>query len=189
MPSAAELARQPAPVLPRIDALPLQRGIDAGALAAQYEAIRQPPNPAGERPTSGLLVFVTLQMPRVSLQRLVEQAERARATLVLRGLMNRSMKATLAEVAELIGKRKVAWIIDPESFRRYGVALAPTFVLVAPQGGFAAGCGSGQCVADPAYSSVAGDVSTAYALQLIEQGDPAFKPQALAYRRRLEARP
>ena len=191
LPSAAELARQPAPVLPRIDtpAMPLQRGIDAGALAAQYEAMGRAARPADERPVSGLLVFVTLQMPRPSLQRLVEQAERARATLVLRGLKNRSMKDTLAEVAGLIGQRKVAWMIHPESFKRYGVGLAPTFVLVAAQGAAVAGCAAGQCGAEPSYSSVSGDVSTAYALQRIEQGDPAFKPQVLVYRRRLEARP
>ena len=190
MPSASEMARQPAVVMPRIDTpeLPLQRGIDAGALAAQYEAMRNAATADTERSIAGLMVFVTLQMPRPSLQRLVEQAERSRATLVLRGLKNRSMKGTLAEVADLIGNRKVAWMIDPQSFKRYGVVLAPTFVLVAPQDGAAAGCAASHCVAEPAFSSVAGDVSISYALQTMERGDPALKRQALAYLSRLEAR-
>jgi len=143
----------------------------------------------GERSMAGLMVFVTLQMPRGSLQRLVDQAERSRATLVLRGLKGSSMKDTLAEVADLIGKRKVAWMIDPESFKRYGVTLAPTFVLVSPQTETGVGCAAGQCGAAPVFSKVVGDVSTSFALQTIERGDPAFKAQAMAYRSRLEARP
>lgn len=191
VPSAAVLAGQPAVLMPRIDTseLPLPRGIDAGAMAAQYEAMRSAATLDAERPIAGLLVFVTLQMPRPSLQRLVEQAARARATLVLRGLKNRSMKDTLADVADLIGDRKVAWMIDPQSFRRYGVLLAPTFVLVAPQGAVTAGCATGQCAAAPAFSSVVGDVSTSYALQRMERADPAFRQQALAYLARLERRP
>lgn len=190
MPSDAELARQPGAVMPRIDtpSMPLQPGIDAGALAEQYEALRRQAEPEGERAMSGLMVFVTLQMPRASLLRLVEQAELARATLVLRGLKGSSMKSTLAEVATLIGKRKVAWMIDPESFKRYAVVLAPTFVLVAAQSSAVASCATGQCAVEPIYSKVTGDVSTAYALQAIERGDPGFKAQAQAYRARLEAR-
>lgn len=191
MPSDAALAREPGVAMPRIDTpgVPLQRGIDAGAMAAQYEAIRKSDEPAGEHATVGLMVFVTLQMPRGSLQRLVEQAERSRATLVLRGLKGSSMKDTLAEVAELIGKRKVAWMIDPESFKRYGVTLAPTFVLVSTQTAAAVGCTTGQCAAEPVFSKVVGDVSTSYALQTIERSDSAFKSQAMGYRTRLESRP
>lgn len=190
MPSDAELARQPAPVMPRLGAAdtPMQPGIDAGALAAQYEAMHQAREPEGESQMSGLLIFVTLAMPRVSLQRLVEQAERSRATLVLRGLKDRSMKDTLAVVAGLIGQRKVAWMIDPESFKRYGVDLAPSFVLVAPQSGPVPGCTSGQCAIEPAYSKVVGDVSTSFALQTIEREDTMFRAQAVAYRQRLERR-
>ena len=190
MPSDAELARQPGAVMPRIDtpSMPLQPGIDAGALAEQYEALRRQAEPEGERAMSGLMVFVTLQMPRASLLRLVEQAELARATLVLRGLKGSSMKTTLAEVATLIGKRKVAWMIDPESFKRYAVVVAPTFVLVAAQSNAVASCATGQCAVEPIYSKVTGDVSTAYALKAIERGDPEFKAQAQAYRSRLETR-
>lgn len=187
--TAGLAAAQPA-AMPRIDtpAMPLQPGIDAGALAAQYEAMHRGMSARPEPGLSGLLIFVTLQMPRVSLQRLVAQAERSRATLVLRGLKGRSMQDTLAEVAALIGKRKVAWAIDPESFKRFGVVLAPTYVLVAPQIGVAPGCDAGQCVAEPVFSKVAGDVSVGYALQAIERGDPAFRTQAQAWRARLEER-
>ena len=194
MPSPAELDRQPAVVMPRLDTptVPLQPGIDAGALAAQYEALRGAAGQGAERQgkgvVSGLLVFVTLQMPKASLRRLAEQAERAQATLVLRGLRNSSMKDTLAEVADLIGPRKVAWLIDPEAFKRFGVVLAPSFVLVAPQGGSTPDCAAGQCNVPPVFAKVVGDVSTVYALQAIERGDPAVSALARVYRARLETR-
>jgi conjugal transfer pilus assembly protein TrbC len=39
------------------------------------------------------------------------------------------MRQTVAVVQELIGKRRVAWVIDPEAFTRFAVRQAPTFVL------------------------------------------------------------
>jgi conjugal transfer pilus assembly protein TrbC len=68
-------------------------------------------------------------MPRASLQLLTDQAARAGAVLVLRGLKSQSMRQTVAAVQELIGKRRVAWVIDPEAFTRFAVRQAPTFVL------------------------------------------------------------
>lgn len=74
-------------------------------------------------------VFVTLNMPRPSLHRLVDQAERSGATLVLRGLHAQSMRKTVLALGELIGQRRVNWVIDPKAFERYAVTRAPTFVV------------------------------------------------------------
>jgi type-F conjugative transfer system pilin assembly protein TrbC len=79
--------------------------------------------------TVPLRIFITLDMPRASLQLLTDQAARAGAVLVLRGLKSQSMRQTVAVVQELIGKRRVAWVIDPEAFTRFAVRQAPTFVL------------------------------------------------------------
>ncbi len=190
MPSEAELARQPAPVMPRLDGMPVQKGVDAAALAAQYEAM-QTAQSAGEttneRPNGGLFVFVTLAMPRASLQRLLDQAERTRATLVLRGVKDHNLQATLATVADLIGKRKVAWVIDPDSFTRYGVTHAPTIVLVAPGSVPVAGCVGAQCAADH-FAKVVGDVSIAYAMDTVERQDASLRVMARAYKGMLEQR-
>ena len=118
------------------------------------------------------------------------QAERAQATLVLRGLKNDSMKQTLETVQALIGERKVNWQIDPEAFVRYGVRHAPTFVLLTDS---AANAGSGTCGAScnsaPAFYSVAGDVSLAYALDALARRYPGAQPAAAPFLQRLQVSP
>ena len=43
-------------------------------------------------------------------------------------LKSQSMRETVSAVGELIGERKVTWVIDPEAFTRHAVRQAPTFV-------------------------------------------------------------
>src|SRR5690606_7776795 len=87
------------------------------------------PRPDSSSAATPLRIFITLDMPRTSLKLLVEQASRGGAVLVLRGLKSRSMRATLADVSELIREHQVGWVIDPEAFTRFSVEKAPTFVL------------------------------------------------------------
>jgi conjugal transfer pilus assembly protein TrbC len=159
-----------------VDAIPQPKGpIDVEGLARTYEANRQAFEGQGltpDQPT--LLVFVTLGMPEPTLHRLVEQAERAQAVLVLRGLHHASIRQTAARVQQLIGQAAVEFQIDPQAFDRFGVHLAPTFVLVKP-GARLADCSAGACVAPDAFASIAGDVSIAYALDRIAQYAPRFK--------------
>lgn len=181
MPSEADLAKQPAPVLPRVDDA---RGIDAGALAQRYEeALRSGRMERAQAARSGLLVFVTLAMPDAALARLAAQAEQAQATLLIRGLQHRSMRATAQRAAKIIGERRVAWLIDPHAFKRFEVRVAPSFVLTRRTAG--SDCASGECPRDNGYAMVAGDVSLDYALQAIERGDPEFAPLAREYLTRL----
>ena len=87
MPTEAELDRVPVPSAPRLDALPqprVQRQIDLGAIARGYEAMGQPTlgsSPLQNGPS--LLVFVSFSMPEPTLGRLIDQAARSGATLVL----------------------------------------------------------------------------------------------------------
>ncbi len=107
---------------PRIDALPqpiqppapldlaaLARGFDAAVAATPGQGLNGGPR---------LLVFVSFSMPERTWQRLLQQAERAQATLVLRGLVNGSLRQTVLRMQQLIGKRKVAVQIDPQAFAR-----------------------------------------------------------------------
>lgn len=161
----------------RVDALPTPStpagAVDLEALAERYADAGQPV--ALERPT--LLAMVSLSMPRGSLERLIADAEHTGATLVMRGLLNDSLRETMAVAAALIGERKVAWTIDPELFPRFGIEAVPTYVLL-PAGVTPRQCGGGLCFGEDSYVRLAGDVPIAYALERIEAAAPEFAPAA-----------
>ncbi|MBQ0961754.1 type-F conjugative transfer system pilin assembly protein TrbC [Ideonella sp. 4Y11] len=186
MPTDAEIAaamaasRDQMPVL----ALPVGAGsqIDIQAIAAQAERATGlgaggRPKDSASRSVDGLMIFVSLSMPRATLQALVEQAERAHAQLVLRGLKDRSIRKTAEAVRAVLGTRKVAWTIDPQAFERFAVAAVPTYVLVDPRQPVTMGCDGGQC-GPMAFSKLTGDVSMDYALRTMEREDPPFSTLA-----------
>lgn len=197
--SPATSTPAPSSGVPRVEALPSplrptesshpasgrgQTSIDIEALARQGQALGSSGDASG--PTSqpsGLRVFVTLDMPQGSLERLVAQAERHGATLVLRGLKDQSMRLTLERVQALLGQRPVAWQIDPGAFEHYRVQAAPTFVLDLPHtdpGGHAH-CTGGGCTERAPFVSVSGDVSLDYALQAMARRQPLAAPRALQH--------
>ncbi len=111
-----------------------------------------------------MLIFVSFAMPEATLQRLVDQASGAGATLVLRGLINGSIRDTVTRMQALIGSRRVDVQIDPEAFDRYGITRTPTFVLATDGAGTEA-CASRVCGASAQFVKVAGDVTLEYAMQ------------------------
>ena len=139
------------------------------------------------------LVFVSLSKPEASLHALLAQAQRADAALVLRGLVEDSMKRTVKRIGELLGvdsantsaNRASAapkLMIDPTLFERFDVRAVPAFVLplAAP-----ASCTDTDCPVPP-HVKVAGDVSLAHALGVIAR--EATAPQARAAATRWAAR-
>ena len=201
LPTPERLATQPPREIPRITAdtsLPPAAGtIDIAAMARQGATLTAPP-PGGDN-ASALRIFITLDMPRGSLQRLVDQAERSGATLVLRGLKSQSMRQTLAAVGELIQTRTVSWVIDPDAFTRFQVTAAPTFVLTLADGPIpnttSSGTApdlprcSGTSCTSPAfqatYLSISGDVSLDYALDAMRRRSPEAALRASAILQRL----
>ena len=183
-PGAERIGSQPIPQSPRVN--PPRGAIDIEAIARSKVQLPSAGAASGAPPVP-LRIFITLDMPRASLQLLTDQASRAGAVLVLRGLKSQSMRQTVAMVGELIGERKVAWVIDPEAFTRFAVRQAPTFVLTLndTNGNDAEGsCGSG-CVTPAGFASVAGDVSLDYALEAIMRRRPEVTPRAEPILRRL----
>lgn len=162
-------------------------GIDIGAPARQGSQIGGNPN-AGALPPQepALRIFVTLDMPQGSLRRLVDQAERAGAVLVLRGLKNQSMRQTVAAVSDLLGQRRAGWVIDPEAFERHGIEAAPTFVLTV--GEDAPPCSATTCTVPRPFVSVSGDVSLDYALEHMARRQPGAAAVAGPYLSRLRTR-
>lgn len=174
-PGADRIRSQPVPLPPRLD--PKGSQIDIEALA---RGKIQLPNAGAASGSDAvpLRIFITLDMPRASLQLLTDQASRTGAVLVLRGLKSQSMRETLALVSDLIGNRTVAWVIDPEAFARFGVNKAPTFVLTLIDPSSAdsqRGC-SGGCATPATFVSVAGDVSLGYALEAMLRRRPEAAP-------------
>lgn len=189
MPSAAELARVPIPSTPRIEALPQPRTatpIDLEALAKGYAA---QVDPAAQMPglSSGpiLMVFISLSMPQATLQRLVEQAARAKASLLIRGLAKGSLRDTVAQVQGLIGQRQVAIQIDPQAFERYAVVRVPSFVIVRG-GARPLACANGSCALPQDFVRLAGDVSLDYALSHIQRNVPRFGKDAAPFLQRIK---
>jgi len=187
MPSAADLDRAAASQsVVNVEAIPQPKGrVDVEGLARAYEANRQAFGAsalATDQPA--LLVFVTLGMPEAALRLLIDQAARAHAVLVLRGLQNASIRQTAARVQQLIGQSGVEFQIDPQAFDRFGVRVAPTFVLVKPEARVSH-CAAGACVAPDGFASIAGDVSIDYALQTIAQRAPRFKADVELFLQRL----
>ena len=190
MPSEAELARVPIQSTPRIDALPQPaaagRPVDLEALARGYErAMGSPLQQGALAGGPGLMVFVSFSMPEATLARLVDQAARSQAVLVLRGFVNGSLRETVARVKDLIGNRTVGFQIDPQAFDRFAVTATPTFVLVR-NGAAPTDCGGNTCFASDAFVSVAGDVSLDYALEYFQRSAPAFGKDAAVFLKRLK---
>lgn len=183
-PSADRIGVQPVPLPPQVVPQPVP--IDIEAIARSKPRI---PTGVGASLAAPLRIFITLDMPPASLRLLVDQAARAGAVLVLRGLKGESLRETLAVVSPLIGERHVAWLIDPEAFIRFGVQHAPTFVLALNDGAPAEGqpnCISG-CVVSPAFVSIAGDVSLDYALEAMMRRRPEAMPHVEPILKRLRA--
>jgi len=190
MPTDAELARVPVPSTPRIDALPqpqTQRRVDLGAVARGYESMGAPTPSAAINKGPSLLVFASFSMPEPALDRLVDQAARTGATILLRGFVDGSLQQTVTRVQRLIGQRQVGFQIDPQAFDRFSVGLTPTFVLL-KDGAAPEPCAAGTCYPSSAFVSASGDVSVDYALEYFMRAAPTFSREAGTFLSKLKGR-
>jgi conjugal transfer pilus assembly protein TrbC len=127
-------------------------------------------------------------MPEATLARLVDQAARARAQLLLRGLTEGSLPRTVGtRIQQLIGTRQVAVQIDPRAFDRYAIqrvrrpSCSPGPATQDPA------CSGEQCARSDDYVVAAGDVSLDYALAHFQRSAPAFAKDAGRFLARLRA--
>jgi conjugal transfer pilus assembly protein TrbC len=186
MPSDEALRRVPVPAPPRIDQLPVPSTvapIDLEALARGFDTRI---SPTMQRQASGpsVLVFISFAMPDAALQRLAQQASKAQATLVLRGLIDGSMVRTVTRVQTLLAGQSVAVQIDPQAFDRYTVVRTPSFVVLGDQAP-PQPCASGVCTPADGFVLVSGDVSLGYALAHVQRAAPRFAKSAATLLRRL----
>jgi conjugal transfer pilus assembly protein TrbC len=179
--------RVPAPSSsPNLDALPVPATavpLDLGAVAEGYRQQIQVATPAFDNgPT--LYLFVSLSMPEPALRRLIAQAAQARATVLLRGLSEGSLRKTAARLQALIGEAPVSIQIDPRLFDRFAVQRVPAFVLARTTAN--PECNGNTCQSDPAFVRASGDVSLDYALAYMQRTAPAWSSTATVYLQRLE---
>ena len=131
-------------------------------------------SPAGPPPP---IVLVSFSMPESSLKGLLEEAARIGSPVVLRGLKDGSMRATVDALLALHGidpkasrppegmegRTLPGLAIDPTVFRRFRIEAVPAFVVAAEP---VPPCGRDGCPTPP-HLVVRGDVSLAYALDVM----------------------
>ena len=130
---------------------------------------------------SAPLIMISFSMPAESIRGLFREAALAGATVILRGMVDNSMKVTATHLMTLMGvdpldseqqmRKQVAaasppaFAIDPTLFQRFKIDKVPTFVVPLAALG---PCSDEKCPVPP-YVKVAGDVSLAYALRTIRR--------------------
>ncbi|WP_459203443.1 type-F conjugative transfer system pilin assembly protein TrbC (plasmid) [Ralstonia pseudosolanacearum] len=158
---------------------PERAGIDIEALAKQYE------QRAAARKMEDLMIFASFTMPRESLKRLVSQANRVGASVVLRGFKNNSVKETSLAINEL-GEQTGNVLVNPNAFTKYKVNAVPTFVLA--KAATIDQVDNEGCALPDNFAAVSGDVSLDYALDEIVRRVPKFGQVASRYIQQIRGR-
>jgi conjugal transfer pilus assembly protein TrbC len=130
-----------------------------------------------------LIAFATLSMPKPSLDRLIDDAARHGVTVLIRGMVEGSIPKTAERVQKLMEKRQVAWNIDPEAFKRYGIANVPAYVFIRAGAEASTTCGDMQCFANSDFMKLSGDVPLSYALDQFETR-PEFAADVRRFRQK-----
>lgn len=158
---------------------PARAEIDIEAIARQYE------RKTAARKTDDLMIFASFTMPKASLKRLISQAHRVGASVILRGFKNNSLKATALAINGL-GESGGNVLIHPNAFAQYKINAVPTVVLA--KTGSNGRVDSDGCALPDHFVSLSGDVSLDYALAEMARRAPLFEPVATRYLRQLRGR-
>lgn len=137
----------------------------------------------GQAETSDGVVYVAVSfsMPPADLRRLGRDAQKAGATIVIRGLVRGSFKETLLAAKQVFDEDSLGGVsIDPNVFRAFDIQAVPTFIAAA---GPVQPCAKGlECTpAAPPHDRIGGNIPLGAALQLLKaQGDAAAGAAAAA---------
>ena len=121
---------------------------------------------AGRANTPEILLFTSLSVPAASWRQWARDAARIGAPLVMRGVAEGSLRATVKRIGGRLGGHDAGVAIDPRLFRLFGIERVPAVVIV--PGGVPA-CRSRGCSDDPAppHDRVTGNIGLAAALEAI----------------------
>ena len=158
-------------------------------LPAERHAVGITGGAAGRAGTAEVLIFTSLSVPAASWRQWAHEAARTGAPLVLRGVGEGGLRATVKEIGARIGSGAGARIgsgagarlggaeagaaIDPRLFRLFGVTRVPAVVVVP---GGVPPCTSRGCANDPPppHDRITGNVGLTAALEAVAgEGDVA----------------
>ena len=146
--------------------VPGPSGLPAAPLPAERHARSLAGNAAGRGSTADVLVFTSLSVPAASWRQWAQDAARAGAPLVLRGVGGDGLPGTARRIADRLGGAEAGVAIDPRLFRLFGIERVPAVVVVP---GGVPPCRSRGCAEDPAppHDRIAGNVGLVAALQAV----------------------
>ena len=147
-------------------------GTGAAPLPAERHAARVGSRLASRPGAGEVLVFMSLAVPPASWRQWAREAASAGAPLVLRGVGEGGLRATVKAVGERLGGAQAGVAVDPRLFRLFGVERVPAVAVV--PGGVTA-CARRGCAGDlaPPHDLVAGNIGLLAALEAIAaEGDP-----------------
>ena len=156
-------------------------GSSSGPLPAERHAARTADGLAGRGNTPEILLFTSLSVPAASWRQWARDAARIGAPLVMRGVAEGSLRATVKRIGNRLGGHDAGVAIDPRLFRLFGIERVPAVVVVP---GGVPPCASRGCADDPAppHDRVTGNIGLAAALETIADEGSAGRDVA---RRRL----
>ena len=145
--------------------------IDPEAIAKQYAQVQHPTPTKRDEDTNEVMVFVSLSMPKGSLERVARDTRKSGAAIVMRGVSKgvgpgrwvQSM-AALEPLTKNGGEVSLA----PDLFERYGIKRVPAVVIASDP---VAGCTEDAC---REYAVIYGDVSLGYALERLTDRNDAI---------------
>jgi conjugal transfer pilus assembly protein TrbC len=117
-------------------------------------------------PTSNVLIFASFSMPKESLRGWLNQADKIKAPVILRGLLHNSFRETTQIVMDTLSERRGGIQIDPTLYKRFHIEKVPAVVVI-----------SAECLVNEAcydFDVVYGDVTLDYALKKIVDQNDAF---------------
>jgi type-F conjugative transfer system pilin assembly protein TrbC len=142
--------------------LTTENGADLEAMMDRFSSLHKK-NDGKKNETPELFVLVSLSMPEQSLKQWSEQANKVGATLLLRGLVENSIKKTVEKAQHLFGEtEKGGFNVDPERFQMFKADKVPAVVLLTKESPV---CDQEPC--DPQFDIVYGDIPLIEALEQI----------------------
>ena len=80
--------------------------------------------------SSQVLIFLSFSMPDVAIKQWLLQAEKIHAPVLIKGLINNSIKDTVGKINEFVNENSKAGIyIDPVRFKQFNIIKVPAVVL------------------------------------------------------------
>lgn len=137
--------------------------------------------------SSGIIVFVSFSMPRLSLITTLHDANKIGASVAIRGLVNNSFRATYQAIGGLVKEAGGGGMeLNPLAFKRFQITKVPAVVVIAPNHP----CLSHTiCNRERDYDVISGNITLAAALEEISQkGAAAPRVAATALTKLQESR-